>query len=104
MGRVAKLAFAVETIALTANVVFSLTAATYAPDGSKAADAAEITQEGATDLVYRMDGTNPTTTQGHLWDVGTNIKPIRLVSLSQIQNFRGITSGAGVVVQVSYYR
>ena len=104
MGRVAKQNFAVETIAPTANVVFSLTAATYAPNGEKAADSAELTWEGGADLFYRMDGSAPTVSQGHVWDVGINLKPIRLVSANQIQNFRGITSGAGTALQVSYAR
>jgi len=72
-----------------------LTAATY--DASKRA---VITVETA-QIRYRADGGAPTTTVGHIADIGDTIE---LESASEIANFKAIRTGANSgLISVSYF-
>jgi hypothetical protein len=58
-----------------------------------------ITVEDA-NIRFKIDGNNPTTTEGHLADIGDIIK---LTSNEEIENFRAIsTTSNDATIQVSY--
>jgi hypothetical protein len=76
--------FAYESITVAATAI-GCTAATYLD-----ATRAEMTLETA-QIRMRVDGTNPTSSEGHLVEVGDIIS---LRSAKQISQFKGIRTGA----------
>jgi hypothetical protein len=86
--------FAYESITVAA-IAIGGTPATY-DDAVRV----EITLETA-QIRYRVDGTNPTASEGHLVEVGDIIT---LKSASQIANFMAIrTGGMSGVLKITYF-
>lgn len=81
--------------ALTSTVYF-VQSATNAPN--KIADFATISVEGD-QIRYRLDGTAPDSTTGHLLGIGD---VLTLSSANDIRNFRAIRVTADATIQVSY--
>lgn len=93
--------FARETVTIdgTAGGI-GLTAATYAIS-QNGAQGAFITNESG-QIRYTLDGTAPTTSVGHLLEVGD---ALTLNSADQVARFKGIrTGGTSGSLQVSYFR
>ena len=98
-----KVAFAFETVtASNGGAAVGLTAGTYKP-ASGTGDAEECWITLATgDIRYRYDGSNPTTSVGHVLQAG---RALRLKGQHQMANFKAIASGAADgVMSVSYER
>ncbi|MFA6216393.1 MAG: hypothetical protein WDL87_01905 [Candidatus Omnitrophota bacterium] len=98
-------AIAFETITVDDSVK-TLTLANYDPEtikspgGVSAAPAAYITSEGG-DMRYRLDGVDPTISEGHLLKSGDDLK---FKFLAQLKNFKIIrTGGTSGVLQISYF-
>jgi len=96
---------AFETITVD-NTVKTLTLTNYDPETIKlsgdvvAAPAVQITAEGG-DMRYRLDGSNPTTSAGHLLKSGDTLKLKDLIFLKNFKIIRtGSTSGT---LQISYF-
>ena len=86
--------FAYESITV-ANSAIGLTSGTYSD-----ATRAEMTLETA-QIRFRMDGTNPTSSEGHLVEVGDTIT---LDSAAQIADFLAIRTGStSGVLKVTYF-
>ena len=86
--------FDYESVTVAASAV-GLTSGTY-DDATRA----EITLETA-QIRFRVDGTNPTSGEGHLVEVGD---VIRLTSAAQIANFKAIRTGAtSGVLKATYF-
>ena len=86
--------FAYESITV-ANSAIGLTSGTYSD-----ATRAEMTLETA-QIRFRMDGTNPTSSEGHLVEVGDTIT---LDSAAQIADFLAIrTDSTSGVLKVTYF-
>jgi len=94
-------AFASETKTISSTAA-GLTAATYAPGtGGPQVRRALITVDSAP-IRWWADGSTPTTTTGHLSNIGD---VINLAGPNDIRNFRAIRAGAtDAKVQVSYER
>jgi hypothetical protein len=95
---------AFETITVD-NTVKTLTLASYDPatimlsGDVVASPAVQITAEGG-DMRYRLDGTNPTTSVGHLLKTGDLLK---LRDLIFLKNFKIIRTGSvSGTLQVTY--
>jgi hypothetical protein len=90
--------FAYESVTVSSSAV-GLTAATYRQAGY--AVQAFLTLEGA-EIRWRIDGSNPTTTEGHLLEPGQNLT---LDSPDAVKNFRAIRTGAtNGTLKVTYFR
>lgn len=88
-------AFAYESITVAATAI-GCTAATYLE-----ASRAEMTLETA-QIRIRDDGTNPTSSEGHIVEVGDTIL---LTSPAQIAGFKAIRTGAvSGVLKVTYFK
>ncbi len=86
--------FAYESVTV-ADSATGLTPATYA-----SATCAEMTLETA-QIRMQVDGTNPTSSEGHLVEVGDTIT---LTSAAQIAGIKGIRTGAvSGVLKVTYF-
>lgn len=90
-------AFAYESISVTSTAK-SLTSATYTDDDGNVATKAIITIETA-QIRWRMDGTNPTSSEGHL---NNPFDTILLNNSSDIKNFRIIRASSNATIRVSY--
>jgi len=90
-----------------ADTVKTLTSSKYSSDVLQASSGSNsvgpsvlITAEGG-DMRYRLDGNNPTTTDGHLLSNGDVLK---LKDYDDIQRFKAIRVGSvSGVLQVSYF-
>jgi hypothetical protein len=92
--------FAYES-ATVSTVAVTLTAATYAPSGQTQAAFAIITVE-SNPLRYRIDGTAPTSIEGH---AATDGGFLTVCGITAIKNFSAIRSGGtDAKVRVTYYR
>ena len=82
-------------------VVKSLDPTKIAPSGNVPARAALITVENAS-LRFRLDGNNPTATNGHRLQTGDVLV---LVGINNLRNFRAIRdTGTSATIRVSYLR
>ena len=82
-------------------VVKSLDAAKIAPSNGAPARAVLITVEDAS-LRFRLDGSNPTATNGHRLQAGDVLV---LVGVNNLRNFRAIRdTGTSATIRVSYLR
>lgn len=88
-------AFAYESLTVTNGAAVSLTIATY-----DAARHAMITVEN-NPIRFRIDGTAPTTTEGHLVASGDTID---LDYSTDIYHFKAIATGANATIRVTYSR
>ncbi len=87
-----------ETLTI-ADSVKTLTSSVYSPSGNTASRAL-ITAEGG-DFRYKVDGNNPTTTDGHLVEAGDVLEFDELVC---IENFKAIRTGAtSGKISVTYF-
>lgn len=92
--------FAYETITV-ATIAVGFTAGTYSPTNARAAQRAALTLETA-QIRWRADGTAPTSTEGHLMEVGDEIT---LEGIATIGNFKAIRTGAtSGVLKVTFER
>ena len=90
--------FAYEAITV-ADAVVGLTAATYTQTGY--AVQAFITLESA-QIRWRIDGTDPTSSEGHLLEIGQNLT---LNDSQAVKNFRAIRTGSSSgVMKVTYLK
>ena len=87
-----------ESIAVTATVI-GLTTAKLSPNSAPPPTAALLTLETAA-IRFRMDGVEPTTSEGHLMSSGDQLT---LSSIDQLRKFRAIrdTNTSGVL-KVTY--
>ena len=91
--------YAYESLTV-ANVALALTLSKYAQPGGYAIKAF-ITLEDA-QVRWRIDGTNPTATEGHLLDAGQNLS---LESAEAVRQFKAIRTGdVSGVIKVSYLK
>lgn len=85
-------AFAYEAVTV-ANTSIGFTTATIAPSGERPASNALVTAETA-QMRYRLDGTAPTSSEGHLLEVGDVLEINGISTVSQARFIRtGATSG-----------
>ncbi len=92
--------FAYETITV-ADTAVGLTSATYKPSEKFFAVKAILTLETA-QIRFRIDGTAPTSTEGHLLEVG---EILTLESYDEISKFKAIrTGGTSGTLRVTYLR
>jgi len=97
---VAKTAFAKEELTVSSTVV-ALTSSVYRPTGQTAASKAFITVED-NPIRYWYDGSDPTSTSGHLAAAGATIE---LEPLEDIENFKCIrATAADAAIKVTYER
>lgn len=87
-----------EAVTVSSSAV-GLTAATYT-EGGAVMPHALITVE-TNPIRFRVDGLNPTATEGHLVQPGNKIT---LDSGDQITKFRAIATGGDATIRVSYGR
>lgn len=79
-----------------------LTTSKCSPEGQPSGRAAFLTLEGA-EARYRLDGGNPSATEGHLWGIGT--VPLAIFGADTLRSFRVVQAGASpATMQVSYAR
>lgn len=93
-------AFAYESITVS-TVAIGFTLATLRPTTGREAASAFVTSED--DVIrWRMDGTNPTTTEGHVLAVNSQLL---IEGINNIRSFRAIRdAGTDVVLKVTYTR
>jgi len=91
--------FDYESLTIGATAV-ALTSATYAPTGAIAVKRAIITVETAS-IRFRIDGTNPTATEGHR---AKEDDIIILDNKDDIVNFRAISVTNDATIRASYKR
>lgn len=91
--------FDFETLTISSSAV-SLTEATYDPTPGPGAAYTLMSVE-ADQIRFRLDGTAPTATVGHLVNVGDTIE---LHGNDNIRNFRAIRVTADATLTVSYAR
>ena len=98
-------AFAFEALTVGGTAV-PFTALTANPSSIPGAKAAYCTLEGTVQVRYRMDGTAPTSTVGHLSATPSATAPAVLVILgaSNVRRFQAISVGANVTLHVTYLR
>ena len=93
-------AFAFESITV-ADSAIGCTAATVSPAGAPGSVRAVMTLETA-QVRYRYDGTNPTSSEGHLLEIGETLV---LEGAANIDRFRAIRTGStSGVLKVTYER
>jgi len=84
-----------------ANTAIGLTSSKYYPTDAPMARSVIITVETA-QIRFRMDGTNPTATEGHIAEIGD---AITISGIVNIKNFRAIrTTSTSATIKVSYLR
>lgn len=91
-----------DTITVSASAI-GLTASKYtAPplEPLKEAQYIIITSE-TNNIRYRIDGTNPTASVGHLLTAGSTLT---LTGFSTIKNFKAIATGADATIMATYLR
>ena len=89
-----------ESISVTGTAV-GFTTETLKPTGDRSMKGVYVTVETA-EVRFRLDGTNPTSTVGHLLQVGDIL---RLDNISDMANARFIRTGAtSGLLMVSYLR
>jgi len=90
-------AFNYEAVTVSSSAV-GLTSTKYNPSGHKA-QVAFITVEDA-QIRFRYDGTDPTSSEGHIADVGDVIK---IEGYDNIANFKAIRTGSSdATIRVTY--
>jgi hypothetical protein len=90
--------FAFETITVSSTAI-GFTAATYNPTTGKAK---RVFLSCATNPIrFRYDGTNPTTTVGHVLSAGSSIN---ITGGNAIDNFKMIASGSDATCSATYER
>ena len=90
--------YAYESLTISSTAV-GLTASVYGEDVRVMQ--AFITLESA-QIRFRIDGNNPTTTEGHLLEAGQNLT---LENYNAIKNFRAIRTGSSDGnIRVTYFR
>jgi len=80
--------------------VVTLTASKLEPNDAPPVDAAFITVEAAS-IRVRLDGVNPTATEGHLFEAGEGFAIYGINSLRQFKAIRAQASDA--TIRISYY-
>lgn len=93
---------AYESITINIAAAVALTAANYASTYSDPPPSALITVETA-QIRFRTDGSAPTSTVGHVAEIGDRIQ---ISGLRDLKNFQAISTHAtsSATVRVSYYR
>lgn len=94
-------AYDFEKLTISSSTASGFTAAKLAPSNSAEVKSVFITVE-TTDIRFRMDGTDPDQTTGHL--VATTTSGITITGEENIRNFSMIGIGAASTVQVTYER
>lgn len=90
-------AFNYEAVTVSSSAV-GLTSTKYNPSGHKA-QVAFITVEGA-QIRFRYDGTDPTSSEGHLFSPGDVLE---LIGFENIENFKAIRVGStDATLRVTY--
>lgn len=93
-------AFAYESITVSSTAI-GCTAATVSPGGAPGAVRAMLTLESA-QVRYRYDGTNPTSSEGHLLEIGETLV---LEGAANIDKFKAIRTGStDGTLKVTYER
>lgn len=93
-------AYDFESLTVSSTAV-GLTASKYIPtDSSRRATTALITVE-ADSIRFRIDGTNPTASVGHLATAGESIA---LEGYDNIKNFRAIRTTTDATIRVTFMR
>ncbi len=91
--------FGYESVTISSTVT-GLTASAYTPAEGFLCGAL-VTVEGA-QVRFRVDGGNPSTTEGHLLNVGDTLT---LVNAMEVKNFKAIRAGASdATLRITYYR
>ena len=90
--------FAFETLPVS-NSAVGLTASTFQPSSAERAEHAFITCEG--EVRYRYDGTNPTSTVGHILQDGAFLI---VKGEHQLNNIKFIRVSADSTLQITYER
>lgn len=92
--------FAYESLTVTNGAAVGFTAATRTPSTGASATEALLTLETA-QIRWRADGTDPTTTEGHIMDAGQKLD---LQGVQTINGFRAIATGGNATLKVSFQR
>jgi len=93
-------AYDYESITVSTSAV-GLTGSKYAPSGEEAAKRVFITVESGS-IRYRYDGTDPTSSEGHLITEGGYLT---ITGKSNIEKFKAIRAGTSdAVLRVTYER
>ncbi len=97
--------FAFENLSISSSAV-GFTASTYAPGGGNISARKARCTVNSFDIRYRVDGGgNPTSSVGHLIDVGTNVPPTFELWGSEIRLFRAIRAeGSDATASCTFYR
>ncbi len=87
-----------ESLTVTSAAVKTITSTTYNPTSAKVADECLCTLETAS-FRFRIDGTDPTTSEGHLLNAGD----ILTLQGDQIGQFKAIASSTTCTLKCSCY-
>lgn len=93
-------AFAYESLTVTSAAAVGFTSATIVPTNAPSVKAAECTTETAS-IRYRYDGTNPTTTEGH---VRAQDSTFTIYGVNNVRRWRAIASSSTATIKCTYLR